>query len=116
MCARTWAPRPRRKRPPLASASSQALDCGDHRAAREGDGDAGEHVDVGGDGQRAAGQVGGAAGLGDDEAGESGGGGPTSDFTGPAERLSRQHGIELQRRGLAGQGVGGGHGRVSVAA
>ena len=70
--------------------------CGDHRTAREGDGDAGEHVDVGGDGERATGQIGGPAGLGDDEAGESGGGGPTSDVTGPAERLSRQHGIELQ--------------------
>ena len=73
----------------------------DHGAAREGDGDTGEHVDVGRHGDGATGQIGGAPGLGDDETGESGGGGPTSEFTGLAERLSGQHGIELQGRGLA---------------
>ncbi len=70
---------------------------GDHRAAREGHGDAGEDVDVvGGDGQRGAREVGRATGFGDHEPRQAGFRGQASELADLSQGLRRQHGVEGQ--------------------
>ncbi len=70
-----------------------------HGAAREGHGDARQHVDVGRHDERAAGEVGRAARLGHHQPRQTGVRRPPPELSRLAQRLRRQHGVELQRHG-----------------
>ncbi len=67
-----------------------------HRAAREGHGDPGQHVDVGRGHERAAGEVRRASRLGHDQARQAGFRRPPPERGRLTEGLGRQHGVELQ--------------------
>ena len=97
MCAAHLSPQPEPEAPTGRLGQLPRRRRRDHRAAGEGDRDAGQHVDVGRHGQRPTGEIGRASRLGHDEPREPGFGRPASDRAGLAERLSRQHGVELQR-------------------
>ena len=70
-----------------------------HGAAWERHRDPRQHVDLGRRGDGAAGEVRRASRLRDDQAGQPGGRGSSPDLRRPAQRLRRQHGVELQRHG-----------------